>query len=133
MILNTRYPNDIETIFDGYENDVLDAVLDHYDVFNIEYLSGWKFKSEKGLFKEYIDKWSTNKIQAKKSGNHGLYLISKLFLNSLYGKFGTDTRMVNKVPYLQDGEVKYYYSEPKTRKGIYIAMASFITSYAVCL
>jgi hypothetical protein len=38
--------------------------------------------------------------------------------------------MVNKVPYLQDGEVKYYYSEPKTRKGIYIAMASFITSYA---
>ena len=54
----------------------------------------------------------------------------KRFLNSLYGKFGTDTRVVNKIPYYADGQVKYYYSIPTTRKGIYIAVASFITSYA---
>lgn len=108
----------------------LELFFDHYNVYNVVYHSGWMFKASVGMFDKYIDKWIANKIQATKDGNKGLRYISKLFLNSLYGKFGTDTRMVNKVPYLQDGEVKYYYSEPKTRKGIYIAMASFITSYA---
>lgn len=58
----------------------LDLFFKHYDVYNIEYISGWKFKATKRLFNDYIDKWSNNKIQAKKEGNHGLYLISKLFL-----------------------------------------------------
>ncbi len=105
--------------------------LEHYDVYNLEYLSGWMFKSTKGLFKDYIEKWSENKIQAKKDGNHGLYLISKLFLNSLYGKFGTSTTVRSKIPYLgDDGVVHYYDSDPTEKDGIYIAMASFITSYA---
>ena len=109
----------------------LEIFLDHYDVYNLEYISGWKFKATKGLFTEYIDKWSNNKIQAKKDGNHGLYLISKLFLNSLYGKFGTDTRVRSKIPYLaDDNEIHYKDGETEYKDGIYIAMASFITSYA---
>ena len=109
----------------------LEIFLDHYDVYNLEYISGWKFKATKGLFTEYIDKWSNNKIQAKKEGNHGLYLISKLFLNSLYGKFGTDTRVRSKIPYLgEDNEIHYKDGETEYKDGIYIAMASFITSYA---
>lgn len=109
----------------------LELFLEQYDVYNLEYLSGWKFKCTKGLFKDYIDKWSENKIQAKKDGNHGLYLISKLFLNSLYGKFGTDTKVKSKIPYLgDDGVVHYYDSDPEEKDGIYIAIASFITSYA---
>lgn len=109
----------------------LELFFDHYDVYNLEYISGWKFKSAQGLFTDYIDKWSNNKIQAKKEGNHGLYLISKLFLNSLYGKFGTDTRVRSKIPYLgEDNEVHYKDGELEHRDGIYVAMASFITSYA---
>ena len=109
----------------------LKLFFEQYDVYNLEYISGWKFKSTKGLFKEYIDKWSENKIQAKKDGNHGLYLISKLFLNSLYGKFGTDTKVKSKIPYMgDDGVVHYYDSDPEEKDGIYIAIASFITSYA---
>ena len=109
----------------------LELFLDHYDVYNLEYISGWKFKASKGLFDEYIDKWSNNKIQAKKDKNHGLYLISKLFLNSLYGKFGTDTRVTSKVPVLgEDNEIHYIDGKTETKDGIYIAMASFITSYA---
>lgn len=53
---------------------------EQYEIFNYEPISGWKFKATKGLFTEYINKWSENKIRAKKEGNHGLYLISKLFL-----------------------------------------------------
>lgn len=109
----------------------LELFFQQYDVYNLEYLSGWKFKSTRGLFKEYIDKWSNNKIQAKIEGNHGLYLISKLFLNSLYGKFGTDTKVKSKIPYLGEDDVVHFHdSEPEEKDGIYIAMASFITSYA---
>ena len=108
----------------------LDLFFEQYDVYNPVYHSGWKFKASVGMFDKYIDKWTANKIKATQEGNRGMRFISKMFLNSLYGKFGTDIRMVNKVPYYDEGKVKYYYSEPETRKGIYIAMASFITSYA---
>ena len=108
----------------------LELFFDHYDVYNIEYLSGWMFKASVGMFDKYIDKWSANKIKAKKEGNRGFYFISKQFLNSLYGKFGTDITTVNKVPYYQDDQVKYYYSKPEKKKGVYIAVASFVTSYA---
>lgn len=109
----------------------LELFFEQYNVYNLEYLSGWKFKSCQGLFNDYIDKWSNNKIQAKKDKNHGLYLISKLFLNSLYGKFGQDTKIRTKIPYLsEEGEVHYKDGEYEERDGIYIAMASFITSYA---
>lgn len=109
----------------------LKLFLEHYNVYNIEYLSGWKFKATMGLFDKYIDKWSNNKIQAKKEGNHGLYLISKLFLNSLYGKFGTDNKTRNKVPYLGEDDVIHFYdTDPEPKEGIYIALASFVTSYA---
>lgn len=110
----------------------LKLFFEHYNVYNPEYLSGWKFKATQGLFTDYIDKWSTAKINAKKDGNHGLYLIAKLFLNSLYGKFGTDTTVKSKIPYLneEDDTVHYYDAKPETRPGIYVAMASFITSYA---
>lgn len=108
----------------------LKLFLEHYDVYNLEYLSGWKFRGTRGLFVDYIDKWSSAKIQAKKDKNHGLYLISKLFLNSLYGKFGTDNKVKSKIPYLEDGIVKYKDGAVEEKDGIYVAMASFITSYA---
>lgn len=109
----------------------LELFFEQYDVYNIKWLSGWKFKATRGLFTEYIEKWSNNKIQAKKDGNHGLYLISKLFLNSLYGKFGTDTKVKNKIPYLGEDEVVHFRNSVEGEKpGVYIALASFITSYA---
>lgn len=108
----------------------LELFFEQYHVYNPVYHSGWKFKASVGMFDKYIDKWTANKIKAKKEKNYGMVFISKRFLNSLYGKFGTDTRVVNKIPYYADGQVKYYYSIPTTRKGIYIAVASFITSYA---
>lgn len=129
--------NEYLTQSDGAEvelclNNVdLELFFEQYEVWNIEWLSGWKFKATQGLFTDYIDKWSANKIKAKEEGNHGLYLISKLFLNSLYGKFGTDTKVKSKIPYMgEDGVVHFYDSEEEERDGVYVAMASFITSYA---
>lgn len=108
----------------------LELFFEQYEVYNLEYLSGWKFRATRGLFRNYIDKWLRKKIQSKKDGNHGLYLISKLFLNSLYGKFGTDTRLKEKIPYMDNtGKILFKDSEEQQREGVYIAMASFITSY----
>ena len=108
----------------------LELFLEHYNVYNMVYHSGYKFKSAKGLFKDYIDKWSNAKIEAKKEGNGGLYTLSKLMLNSLYGKFATAPFVRSQIPYLDGDIVKYRYSDYEDKEPIYIPMASFITAYA---
>ena len=47
----------------------LKLFLEHYNVYDIEYISGWKFKSTEILFKEYIDKWIQVKNNATIEGN----------------------------------------------------------------
>lgn len=109
----------------------LDLFLDHYNVSELTYHSGWKFKAIKGLFTTYINYWSDKKIQAKKDNNTALYRIAKLMLNSLYGKFGLNPDVRGKYPYLDDeGVVRYALYPAEIRESIYIPVASFITSYA---
>lgn len=108
----------------------LDLFLKHYNIYNLKYHSGWKFRSIKGLFTDYINYWSTKKIDAKKEKNGALYRIAKLMLNSLYGKFGLNPNVRSKYPTLEDGIVKYKMYPMETREPIYIPVASFITSYA---
>lgn len=109
----------------------LELFFEHYDVSEITYHGGWKFRSMKGLFSEYITYWSEQKINAKKNKNTALYRISKLMLNSLYGKFGLNPDVRSKYPYLdEEGIVRYAMYPPERRDGIYIPVASFITSYA---
>lgn len=109
----------------------LELFFTQYNVRNIIYHSGWMFKGVRGLFTEYIDYWTERKIQAKKDNNNVTYLISKLMLNSLYGKFGLNPNVRGKYPYLdEDGVVKYMLSPLERRDPIYIPTATFITSYA---
>lgn len=56
--------------------------------------------------------------------------MAKLMLNSLYGKFATSLVTKAKIPYLEDDIVKYELGEEETKKGLYIPIGSFITSYA---
>ena len=109
----------------------LQLFLEQYDVYNLEYIGGWKFKAARGLFDPYVDKWIGLKQKAKEEGNWGLYLISKLMGNALYGKFGTSIVRRSKTPYMDpDGVIKYKDTDPEDQEGVYIPMASFITSYA---
>lgn len=109
----------------------LELFFRHYNISEIIYHNGWKFKSIKGLFSDYINIWSNKKIQAKKEGNFAIYLISKLMLNSLYGKFGLNPDVRGKFPYLDtDGIVHYGLYPAEIRESIYIPVATFITSYA---
>lgn len=108
----------------------LELFFENYEIYDITYHSGFKFKSIKGLFTTYIDYWTEKKINAKKEDNGALYKIAKLMLNSLYGKFGLNPRVRGKYPILEDDIVKYKFYDEEIRDSIYVPVASFITAYA---
>lgn len=132
----------------------LELFLKHYDVFNIEYISGYMFKSSEKLFAEWVEKWTAKKIEATKAGNKGLRTIAKLILNSLYGKFGTNPKGSKKFPFLNpinetlsfkliryplcDEEGRPLLDENgneqttsiEMRESLYIPVATFVTSWA---
>lgn len=109
----------------------MELFLENYEVYNIEYIAGWKFQEATGLFSKYIEKWTNAKIKSKDTENWGMYLLSKLFLVSLYGKFGAAVRGRSKLPYLdQDKIVRFEDGPLEDRTGVYLPVASFTTSYA---
>lgn len=109
----------------------VELLFSQYDVDDLVYHYGYKFKRICGLFNSYIDKWTERKTTAKKEGNGANYLISKLFLNSLYGKFGLNPCVRGKYPVLTDeGTISYELSEAEIRNSIYVPVASFITAYS---
>jgi hypothetical protein len=108
----------------------LELFFEHYDVYNIEYISGWKFKSTIGLFKDYIDYWIGVKIQATLEENFAMRTLAKLMLNALYGKFALNPHVASKRPYLNDGILKFIDLDPEERDPIYIPVGTFITAWA---
>ena len=108
----------------------LKLFLEQYDVWDLNYESGWKFKGMRGLFTEYIDKWIKVKNEATISGNKGMRQVAKIMLNSLYGKFATSLDVQSKIPYLENEVVKYKLGEKDTKDGVYLPMGAFITAYA---
>ena len=108
----------------------LKLFLEQYDVYELTYECGWKFKAMNGIFKEYIDKWIKVKNEATLSGNKGIRQVAKIMLNSLYGKFATSLDVQGKIPYLDNDIVKYKLGEKTTKDGVYLPMGAFITAYA---
>lgn len=103
---------------------------EHYDLEELTYIDGWKFAAMYGLFNEYIEFWYHVKETAAKSGKPGLKQVAKLMLNNLYGKFGTRGKVGSKIPYLDDGVLKFHLDEPEDREMVYVPLAIFVTSWA---
>ena len=99
---------------------------EHYEMDIISYNGGWLFHGMEGNFKDFIDKWS--KIKQESTG--GMRVLSKLMLNSLYGKFATNPDITGKIPVMEDNIVKLKMGAPETREPVYTAMGVFITAYA---
>lgn len=108
----------------------MELFFEHYNVFNIEWHSGWKFKSTIGLFKDYIDKWNKVKMESTLNGNKAMRTLAKLMLNALYGKFALNPNVQSKIPWYDNGVVKYRLGEKETRDPIYIPVGTFITAWA---
>lgn len=105
----------------------LQLMHEHYDVYNIEYIDGWKFKQKTGIFNTFIDKWTYIKTHF----DGAIKLLAKLMLNSLYGKFATNPNITGKIPYLkEDGSLGFSAGEDEMKDPVYTAMGVFITSWA---
>lgn len=104
------------------------------------------------IFEKYVDFFFNLKKQAKQEGNKFVYLLTKLYLNSLYGKFGQRTEELVEVSENEisdeelsevlvstgTGRITYYKINGqvfrKERREVsynsFVAIASHVTSYA---
>lgn len=110
----------------------LKMLFKNYDVEVYQYHGGWKFQAIKGTFKNYIDKWTEIKVNSKKEGKPAQTACAKLMLNSTYGKFGTNPIRAQKIPYLDEGILRFKTTPEKADKSVYLPVAMFTTSQARC-
>src|SRR5699024_8108992 len=112
----------------------LELFFKHYHVYNIEWMGGFMFAGTYGLYNDYIDKYVKLKMDSAKTGknpNPTNYAISKLMLNNLYGKTGSNPDVTGKYPVMdEDGVVRLRFEDPERTDPEYIPTAIFTTSYA---
>lgn len=103
---------------------------ENYEVSNIKFHGGYKFKAREDLFADYINYWNQLKIKSKVGQNYSMYQISKKMMNSLYGKFGTKTKNVLKEPVKMDDDIVHFENFRKEdRRPVYVATSAFTTAY----
>lgn len=100
----------------------------HYNIFEIIFICGYKFRKIENVFTDYINYWS--KIKAESVG--GKRQLAKLMLNSLYGKFGKNPDVTRKEVSLdlENNIIKLQRGEKEIGSTLYIPVATFITAYA---
>ena len=102
-------------------------LLEHYDLYDTEYIDGCYFQSEIGIFDRYINKYKEIKINSKGAKRE----LAKLFLNNLYGKMASNKNSSFKVAYIkEDNSISYFTVVQYDKTPGYIPVGSAITSYA---
>lgn len=101
-----------------------------YEISDYEPLDYIIFEREEGIFDGYIDKWMQNKIKGKKEGNPTLTKVSKLLLNSVYGKLGTALRSDSRFCEMEDGVLKFRTHFANDKSPVAMAAAAYCTAYA---
>ena len=99
---------------------------EQYDIDILAFHGTFTFQSATGLFTDYIDKW----MNVKANSVGGMREIAKLHLNSLYGKFATNTNVTGKYPVLDHDRVTLVTGEPEHRDPVYTPAGVFITAWA---
>ena len=100
--------------------------LEHYILWDTEYLDCCYFKSAVGMFDQYIDKYRKIKMESKGAKR----TLAKLFLNNLYGKMATTTSSSFKIATIEDNRLKFKSVLQNNKRAGYIAVGSAITAYA---
>ena len=103
---------------------------ENYNIEDIKYNGGYKFKAFNGLFTDYVEHWNKIKIESKVNSNYSMYQIAKKCMNSLYGAFGVKTKNILKQPVKkEDGLIHFVNFKQKDRRGSYLPVALFTTAY----
>ena len=110
----------------------LELLYKNYDIYEIKFIGGYKFKVRNDMFIDYVNKFYHMKQDATTNANASLRAIAKLFLNSLYGKFGQNPVRCRKLPFIDSERKVRFYKTEKTisKKFNYLPVAVFITSLA---
>ena len=104
-----------------------ELVNDHYTTQIFSWNGGMIFQASTNIFEEYVNYW----MGIKENSEGGRRTLAKLHMNALYGKFGTRTTVVSRIPFLEDDNVvNFRLSEPEKRAPIYTAVAVFTTAFA---
>lgn len=115
---------------------------EQYDIYDVEFINGYKFKGCVGIARQFIDE----QMEVKKNSKGAQRFIAKRQLNSVYGKFATNPNVTPKIPFIdkddgilrlhdpmyttfEDGEVKEVIDE-QFRDPIYLPYGEFVTAYA---
>lgn len=104
----------------------LELFFKNYDVDVWSWDGGYKFRAMTGMFDDYIHYWAA----IKEHSTGGQRMLAKLFLNNLYGKFGTNPNVTGKYPEMQDGIVELLTGEHAERPPVYVPVAIFATAWA---
>jgi hypothetical protein len=108
-----------------------ELIQKQYNVYNVEWIDGYKFKGSYKLFTNYVNRWNMEKMTARLTGDKGTEKLSKMFMNSLTGKFGTKPLRMNKKPVLdENGVVKWLENKEYYTGSIYVPISCFITAYS---
>lgn len=110
--------------------DDYELMHEQYNVKSEKFVECFFFKSVEGIFEEYIDKWSKIKIEAGLKGDKSRREIAKLFLNSLYGKFGSKCENVFKFYDMNENVLTLKPQLEKIDDPVYVPMAAAITAGA---
>lgn len=132
LFIDTEYITDTKGIVILHLTSVdYDLLIENYNIREIKYINGYKFRGQIGMFDEYITYWYGKKVESKREKNYSYATIAKLMQNSLYGKFGSNPRKSHKIPYFDNENdiVKFKNSEVEEKPDGYVPVASFITSY----
>lgn len=133
QLKNSRFFLDTEYVVNSDDiveltlcNVDMNLFLENYECDVIEYVSGFKFKKESGLFASYIEQW----MNVKENSEGAIRALAKLMLNNLYGKFATNPHVIEKEPVIEDGHVVYKSCNEYETGGVYIPVGLFCTAYA---
>lgn len=115
--------------------DIFDLFLQSYQVKHMKILSGCYFEVEHGIFDPYINHFMKMKIEAEENGNQVRRQIAKLFMNIIYGKFGTAPQngfFLVRNGFENEEDIRYTPIEGNDKKPVFVPIAAAITSAAKC-
>ena len=126
-IIVNEYLENLESADIWLTNFDFELLTQNYDIEALEYYGAYVFKKQSGMFDTFIDVH----YEIKRQTTGAKRQLSKLMLDSLYGRFGIKTNKKTTVPSLIDN--KLVFNDGKTledRTLRYLPIAIFITSIA---
>lgn len=126
-IVSNEYLDELVSADVWLTNYDLDLLYSNYDIDSIKYYGAYVFKTREGMFNNFID----YHYEIKRNSTGAKRQLSKLMLDSLYGRFGIKINKKTSLPIMYNGKIKYIEGrELEDRTVRYLPIAIFITSIA---